>query len=204
MRKSGRGQLAVLGGTFDPPHLGHVALASMAAAQLDLEQVLFLLTADPPHKQKRQISAVEERLAMLKLAISGQASFAISRLEIDRPGPHYAVETVKLLGDKHPGKDIAYLIGSDSLQDLPGWHRAEEFLANISLLVVMRRPGSQPDLKKLRGELPELKEKLTYIESPPLEISSRQIRQRAREDGTFRYYLHEKVFDYIQENKVYT
>ena len=203
MSKSAKDKLAVLGGTFDPAHLGHLALASMALAQLELEQVLFVLTADPPHKQDRQISAMEDRLAMLELAIADQAFFSISRIEIDRPGPHYAVETVKLLSAKHPGKEIAYLIGSDSLQDLPGWHRPTEFLASISSLVVMRRPGSQPDMNTLKEALPDLEKKLKFIEAPLLEISSRKIRQRAREGDIFRYYLPEKVFDYVQEKQLY-
>lgn len=203
MSKSTRGQVAVLGGTFDPPHLGHLALASMALAQLGLLEVLFVLTADPPHKQDRQISPVHIRLAMLKAAIADQPAFAVSRVEIDRAGPHYALDTMKLLKEKYPGMEIVYLIGADSLQELPTWHRPADFLESISTLGVMRRPGSSPELDELKDKLPELEAKLKFIETPLLDISSRRIRQRAREGGTFRYYLPEKVFEYIQENRVY-
>jgi len=203
MSNSARGQLTVLGGTFDPPHLGHLALASMALAQLDLEKVFFVLTPDPPHKQDSQISPVADRLAMLKLAIANQPSFDISRVEIDREGPHYAVDTMELLSENHPGKKLVYLIGSDSLQDFPTWHRPADLLASISALAVMKRPSSSPEMKELEKKLPGLKAKLKFIVTPLLEISSRRIRRRAREGGPYRYYLPEKVFEYIQKNRVY-
>jgi len=201
--QSGAKRWGVFGGTFDPPHLGHLALAALAQAQLNLDKVLFVLTADPPHKQGRPIGPLDDRMAMLQAAIADRAPFAISRVEIDRPGPHYALETVRLLGEQHPNQELVYLLGSDSLWDLPTWHRPADFLSAIGALGVMRRPGTSLKLDDLKKELPGLKEKLEFIEAPLLDIASREIRQRVRQGKYYRYYLPETVFQYIQAKPIY-
>lgn len=193
----------IFGGTFDPPHLGHLVLAALAQAQLNLDKVLFVLTADPPHKQDSPISPLDERMAMLEAALEEQTSYVISRVEIDRPGPHYALDTMQLLKEQHPDQELVYLIGSDSLGDLPTWHRPADFLAAIDALGVMRRPGTSLELDNLETELPGLKEKLKFIEAPLLEIASHEIRQRVQQESYYRYYLPDKVFQYIQTKAIY-
>ena len=116
-------RLGVFGGTFDPPHLGHLILAAEACSKLELERLLWVLTPDPPHKLDRKITPLEHRLAMVTLAIQDTPAFELSRVEIDRPGPHYMVDTLGLLMKAHPSAELVLLIGGDSLSDLPTWQR---------------------------------------------------------------------------------
>lgn len=203
MSGSPRPRLGIFGGTFDPPHLGHLILAGEALAQLKLQQILFVLTADPPHKQHRQITPVEDRLALLEAALDGQPGFALSRVEIDRPGPHYVVDSLHLLAEEFPDHDLVYLIGGDSLESLPTWHRPPDFLAALAALGVMRRPGTDYHLDDLERTLPGLRAKLEFIDAPLLEIASREVRQRVAEGGHFRNYLPQKVFDLILARNLY-
>lgn len=193
----------IFGGTFDPPHLGHLILVAEARWQLGLDEVLFVLTADPPHKQHRQILDANIRLEMVQAAIEGQPGFAISRVEIDRPGPHFVLDSIELLREEYPGDELVYLIGGDSLHSLPTWHRPADFLAAIDALGVMRRPGDQIDLADLVDELPILREKLEFIDAPLLEIASREVRERVAEGGHYRYYLPPKVYELIEARGLY-
>jgi nicotinate-nucleotide adenylyltransferase len=172
-------RLGIFGGTFDPPHWGHLRLVEAACRQLELERVLWMLTADPPHKHGQVISGVPDRLDMLLAAIAGQPAYALSRVEIDRPGPHWAADTVALLAQQHPGAQLVYLMGGDSLRDLPQWVRPQAFLAHCSL-GVLRRPGDAIDLPALERLLPGLTAKVAFIQSPPVDIASHAIRRRAR------------------------
>ena len=198
-----QGRLGVFGGTFDPPHLGHLILAAEAHAQLGLDRVLFVLTADPPHKRDHYITPVEDRLAMLATAIKGQAIFELSRVEIDRPGPHYAVDTLRLLAKEHQGNKLVYLIGGDSLRALSDWDRPQEFIAVCDALAAMRRPGTRIDLDDLEQALPGLTAKLEFVDAPLLEISSSEIRERVRDGGHYRFYLPGAVYQLINERGLY-
>jgi nicotinate-nucleotide adenylyltransferase len=198
-----RARLGIFGGTFDPPHLGHLILAAECQAQLGLRKVIFVPTADPPHKRGRQFAPVADRLAMVESAIRDQEIFELSRVEIDRPGPHFALDTMKLLASRYAGNDLVYLIGGDSLRDLPEWNRPQEFIAACSAIGVMRRPRTRIDISQLESKLPGLSAKLEFVEAPLLEISSTEIRQRVREGGHYRYYLPNAVYEIIQERKLY-
>ena len=169
-------RLGLFGGTFDPPHLGHLALAAAARDQLALHRVLWIVTADPPHKDD-SISPVEQRLALVAAAIAGQPHFEISRIEIDRPGPHYAADTVTLLAAQRPADDLVYLMGGDSLRDLPTWGRPRELLAHCTL-GVLRRPGDHVDLAALEIPLPGLSQCVAFIDMPLLPISASEVRRR--------------------------
>jgi nicotinate-nucleotide adenylyltransferase len=196
-------RLGVFGGTFDPPHLGHLILAAEAQAQLGLDKILFVLTADPPHKRDQAITPVKDRLAMLGAAIQGQNIFTLSRVEIDRPGPHYALETMRLLAKEHKASQLVYLIGGDSLQDLPNWDRPQDLIAACDALGAMRRPGTRIDLATLERALPGLSAKLEFVDAPLLEISSSEIRDRVRDGGHYRFYLPGSVFELIQQRGLY-
>lgn len=196
-------RLGVFGGTFDPPHLGHLILAAEAQSQLHLEKVLFVLTADPPHKRGRQLSPITDRLAMVEAAIKGQHILELSRVEIDRPGPHYAVDTMLLLAKAYQGKGMVYLIGGDSLRDLPNWHSPQDFIAACSAIGVMRRPHTRIDLDDLERALPGLSAKLEFVDAPLLEISSSEIRERAGEGGHYRFYLPGGVYEIIRKRGLY-
>jgi nicotinate-nucleotide adenylyltransferase len=196
-------RIGIFGGTFDPPHVGHLILAAEALEQLDLQRILWVLTLDPPHKQGRQLSPLDLRLEMVEAAIADNSAFELSRIEIDRPGPHFAYETVQLLSDQFSKAELYYLIGGDSLRDLLTWRNPEELIKSVAGLGVMRRPGARINLNRLEREIPGLTQKIIFIDTPRLEISSRLIRQRAAQGRTFRYYLPEKVFRIVDRNQLY-
>jgi nicotinate-nucleotide adenylyltransferase len=195
--------LGIFGGTFDPPHIGHLILAADAQAQLGLARVLFVLTPNPPHKAGRRIRPVAQRLALLQAALDDDPSFELSRVDIDRPPPHYAVDTVSLLREQKPGVELVYLMGGDSLADLPTWHRPQEFVLACDAIGVMCRPGRTVDLEALESKLPGLKERVRFIQAPMLEISSSELRQRMAERQTFRYYLPPAVYQLILKRGLY-
>ena len=195
--------LGIFGGTFDPPHVGHLILAAEALSQLQLTRVLWVLTPQPPHKLEGAITALEQRLEMLKRAIASCPGFELSTIEIDRPGPHYTLDTVDLLQAKYPAARLLLLIGGDSLRDLPTWNRANELIYALHAFGVMRRPGDAIDLQELEQRLPGLSARVRFFETPQLEISSSTIRQRILDNGHFRYYLLPSVYDYIQHNNLY-
>ena len=196
-------RLGIFGGTFDPPHLGHLILASEAAEQLRLDKVLWVITPDPPHKRRQAVSPLAVRLALLETALSGEARFEISRVDVDRPGPQYAVDTLQLLSVQYPDAALYYLIGGDSLHDLPTWYAPDRLLTYIAGLGVMRRPDDRIDLERLDQRLPGLVARLCFIDAPLLEISSRDLRERIRAGRSARYYLPQAVWDRIQDLKLY-
>lgn len=196
-------RLGIFGGTFDPPHVGHLILAAEARDQLHLDCTIWVLTPDPPHKRGQDISSLEHRLAMVRLAISNDPGFALSRVDIDRPGPHYSIDTVHLLKEEYPGQELIYLMGGDSLQDLPNWYMAEAFLDAVDGIGAMRRPGDDIDLSELIEALPQLESKLHFVTAPLLEISANQVRRRAFQNRAYRYYVLPSVYEYICATGIY-
>lgn len=196
-------RIGIFGGTFDPPHLGHLILAGEAFAQLQLDQLLWVLTPDPPHKQDRTITPCGQRIALVQAALEDSPAFELSRVEIDRPGPHYALETVRILAAQNPGADLFYLIGEDSLRDLPTWRQPQQFVAALAGLGVMRRPGGSADLDAVEQALPGIRAKVYWVDAPLLEISSHQIRQRVAEGRPYRYFVPPAVAKGIEAMRLY-
>ncbi len=196
-------RIGIFGGTFDPPHLGHLILAAEARYQLDLARLLWTLTAHPPHKQDRTITPLQHRLDMVNAALADEPAFELSRVEIDRPGPHYALDTVRLLQAQYPQAELFYLMGGDSLQSLPTWHRPQEFLDACHILGVMRRPGDTIGLTALESVLPGIGEKVQFVDTPLLEIASHQIRRRIAQRRPFRHYLPPSVHQIIHQRSLY-
>jgi nicotinate-nucleotide adenylyltransferase len=195
--------IGLFGGTFDPPHVGHLILSAEAGAQLGLDRLLWVLTRDPPHKQGLPITILEHRLAMVKLAIMDNPKFELSTLEIDRPGPHFALDTVYYIADQNPSAEIAYLMGGDSLRDLPAWHQPAELVSALHCIGVLRRPGDSIDLLSLEKFIPGLTAKVRYLDAPLLDISAHEIRDRIVHGRPFRYFLLPAVYDYIMEHNLY-
>ncbi|MCC6190268.1 MAG: nicotinate (nicotinamide) nucleotide adenylyltransferase [Anaerolineales bacterium] len=195
-------RLGLLGGTFDPPHNGHLLLARAARAQLNLDFVLWVVTADPPHKQERQITPVADRLDLVAAAIAGEPAFAISRVDVDRPGPHWAADTVALLQAEFPNAELFYLMGGDSLRDLPTWGRPREFVAGCTL-GVLRRPGDEVDLASLEQKIPGVTERLEFVDVPPLNIASHEVRQRVRAGRPIDQLVPPAVARLIQDRGLY-
>lgn len=196
-------RIGIFGGTFDPPHLGHLILAAETQDQLGLDRLLWVLTPDPPHKQNHSISPASLRLELVQAATQDNPSFELSRVDIDRPGPQYAVDTVKLLACKYPGAEMFYLIGGDSLHDLPSWHLPQKLVQEVTAFGVMRRPGDNVDLAHLEQALPGISEKVRFVDAPLLEISASEIRRRIAEGRPYRYYLPETVYTLIQTRHLY-
>jgi nicotinate-nucleotide adenylyltransferase len=195
--------MGIFGGTFDPPHLGHLILAVEARAQLGLERLLWVLTPDPPHKQGQSIAPLEQRLEMVKLAIADDSQFEISSVELNRPGPHYALDTVQILAGQNPGMNLVYLMGGDSLRDLPNWYRPADFVSACHLIGVMRRPDDAVELGVLEESLPGLTAKVRFVDAPLLEIAAREVRSRIADGRPFRYFLPERVYKYIDSHGLY-
>jgi len=195
--------IGIFGGTFDPPHLGHLILAAEALNQLQLTRVLWVLTPEPPHKPDQVITVLHHRLEMTRRAIGNVSGFELSTIEIDRPGPHYTLDTIDRLQARHPSARLVLLIGGDSLRELPHWNRPDELVTAVHAFGVMRRPGDVLDLSELEKTLPGLKNKLRLFDTPQLEISSSSIRQRVASSGHFRFYLPQDVYEYIQKLKLY-
>lgn len=195
-------RLGVFGGTFDPPHNGHLALARAARAQLGLERVLWVLTPDPPHKRGRAISPVADRLALLEAALAGEPAAALSRVDLDRPGPHWAADTVALLARQFPQAQLVYLMGGDSLRDLPRWGRPLEFLAHCTL-GVLRRPGAIIALADLEQALPGITARVEFVDAPPVDIASHDLRRRVRAGETLAGLVPDAVARLIRERRLY-
>ncbi len=196
-------RLGVFGGTFDPPHLGHLILASEARAQLELDRLLWVLTSVPPHKLGQPISPLEDRLTMLRLALQDDPGFEISDVDIKRPGPHYTSDTIRLLREGNPGSTLILLLGGDSLRDLTTWHEPAALVTECDEIGVMRRPEDSVDVEGVERQIPGITAKLRFVDAPLLEIASHEIRKRAAEGGPFRYYVPPRVYDYILEKGLY-
>ena len=195
-------RLGILGGTFDPPHIAHLVIADQAREQLDLEGVLFVPAGQPPHKLDRAMSSVEQRVAMTHLAVAGDKRFRLSRVDVDRPGPHYTSDMLALLQAKHPAAELYLLIGSDSLRDFMMWHDPACVIAQARL-AVMRRPGAEPDLSGLKVALPGITARIHWVDAPWLDVSSTDIQRRVRAGLSIRYLVTGAVEQYILEQGLY-
>lgn len=197
-------RLGILGGTFDPIHLGHLLIGEVSRAALRLDKVLFVPAGDPPHKQEQRKSSAQHRRRIVELAIADNAAFELSPVDLERPGPHYSVDTIRLIREQHnvAADDCLFLIGGDSLQDLPSWHKPEEIIG-LCRLGVAHRPGFGPDVAELAQQFPRLESRLDWIEMPLIEISGTEIRERVKNGQSVRYQTPDEVIAYIEKNRLY-
>ncbi len=188
-------RLGVLGGTFDPIHTGHVLLAQFTAERLGLDRVLFVPAADPPHKGQCAASA-EDRRVMVELAIEGFPTFAASRLELERPGKSYTIDTLRHLHQAHPEVQLYLIIGADNVAPFSSWHNPKGILELCTVVAGTRlSPREEAD--------PELERRLVYIDTPAVQFSSTQIRQRLSQGQPIRYLVPEKVEEYLRRQGRY-
>lgn len=196
-------QYGVLGGSFDPPHYGHLALAETARVQLSLTRVLFVPAGQPPHKQDERLSSPETRAAMVEAAIADNLAFELSRVDLDRPGPHYTVDMLALLRAEHPEVTAWYfLMGEDSLHDLLNWREPEEILQQ-AWLAVMPRMGPSPDMKMLQARIPLLSRRLIWLDVPPVDFSATDLRRRVVQGLPLRYLVPPAVEACIRAQGLY-
>jgi len=197
-------RFGVLGGSFDPPHYGHLALAETARVQLQLARVLFVPAGEPPHKTDVDLSPIAKRVALVQAAIADNGSFALSRVDVDRAGPHYTVDMLRLLRTEFPQvTDWFLLLGEDSLHDFLSWRAPEEIL-ELAELAVMRRPEKPAPLETLQERLPTLERRLTWLDVPPLHLSATELRRRVREGLPLRYLFPLPVEVLIRKHQLYT
>jgi nicotinate-nucleotide adenylyltransferase len=198
----GHMRLGILGGTFDPPHFGHLQMAEAARAQLALDTVLFAPAGVQPLKQAEPSTAPEHRARMVELAIDGYPHFALSRADLDRPGPHYTVELLALLQQQYPAAALWFIMGEDSLSDLLRW-RDPARVIQLARLAVLRRPGYEPDWPTFERALPELRARLDWIEHAEIDIAASDIRQRAQAGLSVEQLVPPKVLQYIVDRRLY-
>ncbi len=195
-------RIGVLGGTFDPPHYAHLALAEAARVQLDLGRVLFVPVGEPPHKGTRPITASCHRAALVEAAIADHPAFFLSRADLDRPGPHFTVEMLKLIRQANPDAEVFLLIGGDSLAQLHTWWKPAGIVTHAKL-AVMRRPGGRVDVERLEQAVPEMRGRVSWLDVPSLEMSSTDLRRRVGEGLPILYLVPPQVENYIRQHRLY-
>jgi len=194
--------IGVLGGTFDPIHIGHLVVAEEARIKLELNEVLFVPAGQPWLKVARNITSAVHRVEMVRRAIADNPHFKLCTLEVERPGPSYTVDTLTMLR-KQLGSEASlfFILGRDTLAELPLWKEPNK-LVQLCRLVVAPRLGSK-DLKHLKTSIPGLLDKVIQLDMPVIGISSAEIRQRITQGLTIRYLVPAKVGKYITEQKIY-
>ncbi|MFQ5886297.1 MAG: nicotinate-nucleotide adenylyltransferase [Anaerolineae bacterium] len=197
----GVGRIGVLGGTFDPIHYGHLAAAEEARAKLNLHEVIFVVAGVPPHKLDEEITPAEDRYAMVELAIASNPHFSVSRIDLDRPGPSYTVDTIALLRQKWT-EEIYFIMGVDSLMEIDTWHQPQR-LIQLCRLVAVERPGFVPDMERLEAAVPGITARMEIIDMPQMEISSTDLQRRVREGLPIKYQLPPQVEKYIYQHRLY-
>ena len=191
--------ICLFGGTFDPPHIGHLVIADSIMSSIDLEQLIFIPASVPPHKAFRSYSPASMRVEMLQIALQGTPAFEISTIELDRRGISYSVDTIKEISQEMNlcKEEIYFLIGSDSLAEFHTWKNPMEILSLANVIVAPRSSYTREMAQS------EYLQHVSFLDSPRLDISSSTIRQRVREGKSIRYLVPSGVLKYIQENRLY-
>jgi nicotinate-nucleotide adenylyltransferase len=199
-------RVGVFGGTFDPVHTGHLILAEQCREQARLDQVWFVPAPRPPHKDEPDLTRFEQRVEMLALALAGNPAFRIDELEKERSGPSYTVETLAELHRRHPAHEFYLLVGSDTLHDLPHWYEPVRLLELTGLLVMARPNNPVLTVEDLRTRLrlpDNVPLRLEVVQTPQIDISSRDLRRRAAAGRSLRYFLPRAVECYIHDKHLY-
>jgi nicotinate-nucleotide adenylyltransferase len=199
-------RVGIMGGTFDPIHLGHLVTAEAARSEFNLERVIFVPSGQPPHKKKKNISAKEFRYLMTFLATATNPYFEVSRTEIDRHGESYTIDTVKYMKDKmFSGGELFFITGADAILEIVTWKNVNELLEVVTFIAATR-PGY--DLNELKTRLSKeldnrFLEKIIALEVPAMAISSTDIRLRMKKSRSIKYLLPESVENFIHKNNLY-
>jgi len=185
-------KVGILGGTFDPPHHGHLLIANEVLFALGLDEIWFMPNQEPPHKRKTAFIKNEDRLNMLKLAIADNEKFKLQPIELEREGPSFTVETMKIIKSKYKDYQFYFVIGADMIEYLPKWHKIDELVRLVQFVGVDRPEYSH-----------ETKYPILYVDVPSMEVSSGMIRERLKNGKTVRYLVPDAVIEYIKENHLY-
>ncbi len=197
------GRLGILGGTFDPPHVGHLWLATLAADALGLDRILFMPAAKPPHKRGRRISTATDRLLMTRLAIASDAAFELCPIELERPGPSFTVDSIAELCRLHPDATLVLLMAADSLQQIDTWREPDRLLSLVHWAVGPRPGSPMPDRRSLRERFGGAAQRIHLLEGPALDVSASEIRRRVAAGKAIRYLVPVAVEELIAERRLY-
>lgn len=195
-------EIGLMGGSFNPIHCGHVALARAALESGRVERVLFLPTGNPPHK-KEGLADKFDRLRMVELAVEHEAGMAVCREEIDRDGVIYTVDTLAALKRKMPDCTLTYLIGADTLRALGTWRRVETVIERCKFLVMMREGETREEVIRLAGLWTQRGAQIDFLDARKMDISSTQIREQIQKGLPFERLMPQAVADYIHEHGLY-
>ncbi|HUG89244.1 MAG TPA: nicotinate-nucleotide adenylyltransferase [Planctomycetaceae bacterium] len=197
-------RLGLFGGTFDPVHVGHLVLAEQCREQCGLDEVWFIPAGSPPHKRHAPLTPARARTAMLEFAIAGHPGFRVSRIELEREGPTYTVDTLERLDGENPERELFFLMGADSLADLAGWREPQRIAELATIVAVNRGDRPLPDraaLVHLLGE--RIADRVVFVTMPGIDLSASDLRRRAREGHSLRFLVPRPVEIYIHEHGLY-
>jgi nicotinate-nucleotide adenylyltransferase len=189
----GNGSVGLLGGSFDPVHHGHLIVARVAAEVLGLDVLRFVPAREQPFKRGQHGASAEQRTAMLELAVAGSSGFAVERVELERPGPSYTVDTLRAIHAREPGIRLILLLGADAANEIEAWHQAEQ-VPSLATVVVFARSGVPVPRSRLITR---------SIEVPAIEISATEIRRRVKERLPIRYWVPDPVAEYVTRHRLY-
>jgi nicotinate-nucleotide adenylyltransferase len=194
-------RIGLLGGTFNPPHVGHLVCADQAIAQLDLDRVLLVPVHEPPHKGVEADPGVEHRVELCGRAVAGDERLTVSRVDADVPGPSFTVDTLRRLHDRCPGDQLTFIVGGDMALSLPTWREPEAILELAELGVAERESVRRTDIAERLSGFPA--ERVRFFDMPRLDVSSSLIRRLVAADRPIRYLVPDAVADYIHETGLY-
>jgi nicotinate-nucleotide adenylyltransferase len=197
------GATGVFGGTFDPIHIAHLAVAEAARDEFGLRRVLFIPAAQPPHKPGRVITAVEHRLAMVESAVAGNRAFEVSRIEVEREGPSYTVDTLAALCDADPGDHLALILSAESYGELSTWREPRRILDLADLIVAPRAGYPDADPEIVPSQFPDAPAAIGFMDGPRIRLSASEIRRRAADGRSVRYLVPDAVAAYIGDHGLY-
>ena len=193
----------LLGGTFDPPHVGHLQIAEEARRKLNLDEVVFIPAGLPWVKASMRVSPARYRLEMTKLAVAHMPYFSVNDIEINRPGPSYTWQTLKELKQLYPGDELYFILGWDNLTSLPSWQHPERIIKAACLVAAPRVGSPRPDLHALDAAVPGLAARSIILTEPEIDVSATAIRERVRLSQPINHLVPEPVAEYIQRHSLY-
>jgi nicotinate-nucleotide adenylyltransferase len=194
--------VGLLGGTFNPPHMGHLVCAQEALVQLGLDRVIFVPVFEPPHKEAERDPGVEHRVELCRRAVAGDERFSVSRVEVDVPGRSYTVDTLRRLHESSPEDELTFIMGGDMAHALPTWHEPEAVLSLATLGVAERESVGRNDIAERLAGLAGA-ERIRFFDMPRIDISSSLIRHRVAAGRPIRYLVPDAVAGYIDSAGLY-
>ncbi|MGH2893767.1 MAG: nicotinate-nucleotide adenylyltransferase [Solirubrobacteraceae bacterium] len=195
-------RIGILGGTFNPPHLGHLVAAQEAYRELDLDQVMLIPAGTPPHKPVDDEPGSEHRLELCRLAVGHDERFTVSDLELRRDGPSFTVDTLEALRSQSPSDELFLILGGDIAAGLPKWHEPERVLELATVAIAKRRGTAKAAVQDALAQL-EGGERARFFQMPPIGISSTMVRRRVRAGQPIRYFVPDGVMHYIETRGLY-